>query len=107
MVSDNRYGKRFASKDLRPGFAPHSRQAQVYINISAATANRDSGTIGGFTGANDQAFTDQPISSTANRVITRFITIISSGSAVGIGDANHCLNGSLSGSAIYCQCSDL
>ena len=57
--------------------------------------------------ANDQAFTDQPISSTANRLITRFITIISSASAVGIGDANHCLNGSLSGSAIYRQCSDL
>ena len=29
------------------------------------------------------------------------------GSAVGIGDANHCLNGSLSGSAIYRQYSDL
>ncbi len=64
MVSGYRYGKRFASKDPRPGFAPHSRGRKVYINIGAATANRDSGTLAVLQ-ANDQAFTDQPISSTA------------------------------------------
>lgn len=99
------------AKDLRRKIydqvLPHIHgRRKVYINISAATANRNSGTLAVLQ-ANDQAFTDQPISSTANRVITRFMTIISSGSAVGIGDANHCLNGSLSGSAIYRQCSDL